>query len=249
MKKLRSGTGASYSSRLGAEVPVSGHASPFPLFRSCICQRRRGLRSATVSAFAGLCCGIGTAGLATRAVGSATTTRLTLRGTFRFAFLYGGGNFGGDLLDHRLRARAGNFDRSLLLRLRLMLWLRNGNRFVHTVDVVTEIIAIIPVVPLEAFLHLRLGGSDDPVVVFSVLQVILGHDPIAGALGIACESGILLCDVLGRTANLHVGTRAVVGPSQRVGALAVEVVSSSATAATAVVTPPTTLVLLSWPHR
>jgi len=84
-----------------------------------------------------------------------------------------------------------------------------------------------------------------------MLQVIFRHDAVASALGVASERGIFLGDMLGGAADLHIWAGAVIGPGERVLALAVEIVVSTAAAATAaiVVTPPTTLVLLSWPHR
>ncbi|KGD87756.1 hypothetical protein JL39_26360 [Rhizobium sp. YS-1r] len=48
---------------------------------------------------------------------------------------------------------------------------------------VTVLIAAI--VAMKAILHLRLSGGYDAVIMFCVLQVVLGHDPVAGALRIA----------------------------------------------------------------
>jgi hypothetical protein len=115
---------------------------------------------------------------------------------------------------------------------------------------VVAVLATIAVVALETFLHLRLSGRDDAVVVLGMLQVVFRHDTIARALRIACQSRILLGDVLSGTADFHIGAGAVIGPGKRVLAFAVEiVVSTTAATAATVVTPPTTLVLLSWPHR
>jgi hypothetical protein len=115
--------------------------------------------------------------------------------------------------------------------------------------IILAIIATIAVVALEALLHLRLGGCDDAVVVLGVLQIVFRHDTVAGTLRIARQRRILLGNMLGRATDLHVWAGAVIGPGQRVLALAVEIVSTAAATAAIVVTPPTTLVLLSWPHR
>jgi hypothetical protein len=115
---------------------------------------------------------------------------------------------------------------------------------------VVTVLAAIAVVALETLLHLRLGSRDDAVVVLGMLQVVFRHDAITCALRVACQSRILLGNVLSGTADFHIGAGAVIGPGKRVLAFAVEIVVSTAAAtATIVVTPPTTLVLLSWPHR
>ena len=77
-----------------------------------------------------------------------------------------------------------------------------------------------------------------------MLQIVLGHDAIAGTLRIACKVHVFLRHMLGGSADFHVGTGAVVGARQRVLAFAIAatvIVIASATSATA-------LVLLSWPH-
>jgi hypothetical protein len=123
--------------------------------------------------------------------------------------------------------------------------------FVIVLAIVAVVIAI-AVVALEAFLHLRLGGCDDAVIVLSVLQIVFRHDTIPGALRVARQVGVFFSDMLRRATDFDVRTRAVIGPGQGVLALAVEVAAAIAAAATTtivVITPPTTLVLLSWPHR
>jgi hypothetical protein len=129
---------------------------------------------------------------------------------------------------------------------------------IHIVAVAVRTFAIIvlaAVVALEAFLHLRLGAGDDTIVMFGVLEIVLGNHAIAGALGVAGELRVFFGDMLRSTANLHIGAGAVIGPGQRIAALAVEIVvivisTAAATAAVVIVTTPSTaLVLLSWPHR
>ncbi|MBP2484683.1 hypothetical protein ACVMIX_004910 [Rhizobium leguminosarum] len=130
---------------------------------------------------------------------------------------------------------------------------------IHIVAVAVRTFAIIvlaAVVALEAFLHLRLGAGDDTIVMFGVLEIVLGNHAIAGALGVAGELRVFFGDMLRSTANLHIGAGAVIGPGQRIAALAVEIVvivistAAAATAAVVIVTTPSTaLVLLSWPHR
>ncbi|MBA9032845.1 hypothetical protein HNR29_003400 [Rhizobium leguminosarum] len=129
---------------------------------------------------------------------------------------------------------------------------------IHIVAVAVHTFAIIvlaAVVALEAFLHLRLGACDDTIIVFGVLEIVLGNHAIAGALGVAGELRVFFGDMLRSTANLHIGAGAVIGPGQRIAALAVEIVvivisTAAATAAVVIVTTPSTaLVLLSWPHR
>jgi hypothetical protein len=117
------------------------------------------------------------------------------------------------------------------------------------------IVIILAVVALETFLHLRLRGGNDAVVMFGVLQIVFSYDAVAGALGITGELRIFFGDVLGSAADLHIGAGTVVGPGQRVPTLAVEIVviviSTAAIVIIVVVitTPSTALVLLSWPHR
>ncbi len=134
----------------------------------------------------------------------------------------------------------------------------------HRTDVVVVIVAVnlvtialllelAAIITLEAFLHLRLGSCDDTVIVFRVLQIVLGHDAIAGALGIPCECRVFFGYVLGRATDLNIGTGAVVGCGLAIAAFAVEIVIIISATATAVIvvatTPPAALVLLSWPHQ
>jgi hypothetical protein len=54
--------------------------------------------------------------------------------------------------------------------------------------------------------------------------------------------------VLGRAPDLHVRTRAVVGPRQGIATLAVVIVVVIVIIIVVVITPAAALVLLSWPH-
>jgi hypothetical protein len=108
---------------------------------------------------------------------------------------------------------------------------------------------------LEAVLHLGLRCSNDAVIVFRVLQVVFGHDAVACAMRIASKGRILFSDMLSGAADFYIRAGAVVGPAERIAALAIEIViptvaaAAIAATATAAATPPTALVLLSWPHK
>ncbi len=87
---------------------------------------------------------------------------------------------------------------------------------------------------------------------FGVLKIVLGHHAVAGALGVTGKLRVFLGNMLGSTANFYVGAGAVIGPGQRIAALAVEIVViviSTAAIVIVITTPSTALVLLSWPHR
>src|SRR5690606_19263435 len=94
-------------------------------------------------------------------------------------------------------------------------------------------VAVLEVVALHALLHLGLGCEDNAVVVLRMLQIVLGNDPVAGALGIAGKRRILLGNVLCRTADFHIWAGAVIGAGKGIAALAVEVVAAAVIAATA----------------
>src|SRR5690606_12933998 len=64
-------------------------------------------------------------------------------------------------------------------------------------------------------------GGDDAVVVLGVLEIVLRHHPVAGALRVAGERGVFLGHLLSRAANLHVRAVALVAAGQRIGAAAV----------------------------
>jgi hypothetical protein len=109
---------------------------------------------------------------------------------------------------------------------------------------------------LETVLHLCLRCSNDAVIVFRMLQVVFGHDTVACALRITSKRRVFFGDVLSGAADFYIRAGAVIGPAERVAALAIEIVVSTAAAAAAAIaaaaivaaTPPTALVLLSWPH-
>jgi hypothetical protein len=217
-----------------------------------------GLTFSTATRTARAAAGIATAGLA-----------LALRCSRAFVFHR---DFGGNTVDFRLRATSVNRFRLLHRRryrsgrllFALMLLMRRLNdddvvivtriHFVAVTVRVVTIIVILAVVTLEAFLHLRLSGGNDAVIVFGVLQVILSYDAVAGALGVTGELRIFFSYVLGSAADFHIWAGAIVGPGQRVPTLTVEiiivVISTAAIVIVVVIaTPSTALVLLSWPHR
>jgi hypothetical protein len=119
---------------------------------------------------------------------------------------------------------------------------------IHIVAIGTAIFAAI--VALEAFLHLGLSRSDDAVIMFSVLQIVLSDHAVAGTLRVARQSRVFFRYVLGCATDFNIGAGAVISPGERVAALAVEVVVVTATIVIVVAsTPPAALVLLSWPHQ
>jgi len=148
------------------------------------------------------------------------------------------------------------FRTALLMLVLVTRWLDDDNIvIVDGFDIVTIALRtfteFVAVVALEALLHLRLSGCNDAVIVFGVLQVVFSDNAIARTLRVARKLCVLFSDMLRGTTNLNVWAGAVVGPRQRVAALAVEIVVIviSAAAAVVVATPATALVLLSWPHR
>ncbi len=154
----------------------------------------------------------------------------------------------------------------LLLAARLLLLRRfvGNDRLLSIAQIVAVTVAIVHVVlvepvavlvvatilMLEAVLHLSLCRRDDAVVVFGMLQVVLGHNAVAGALRIASKRRVFFGDMLSRTADLNIRAGAVIGPAERIAALAVEIVTAAAATAAIVVTaaPSTAIFLLSWPH-
>lgn len=110
---------------------------------------------------------------------------------------------------------------------------------------VAILIVAATVLTLEPLLHLRLGGSNDAVIVLGVLKIVFRYHSVTGALGVASKIGIFLGDMLGRSADFDVRTGTVIGPAKRISALAVEVAAAAIVVAAA---PSTAFVLLSWPH-
>src|SRR5690606_38187011 len=68
--------------------------------------------------------------------------------------------------------------------------------------------------------HLRLGGRDDAVIVLGVLQVVLGHHAVAGALRVACKLRVFFRNLLRGAADLHIRTVALIVARQGVRPLA-----------------------------
>jgi hypothetical protein len=66
--------------------------------------------------------------------------------------------------------------------------------------------------------HLLLRGRDDAQIMLGELEITLGRDRVAAALRVTGELQIAICDVLGRTADLHIGSVRLVGARQRVRA-------------------------------
>ena len=65
---------------------------------------------------------------------------------------------------------------------------------------------------------------DQPELMFSVLEVILRRDRIAGRLGITGKLEVFLRHVIGRAADLHIGAVGFINPCQRVMIAAVVIV-------------------------
>src|SRR5437660_229923 len=81
--------------------------------------------------------------------------------------------------------------------------------------------------------HLRLllrlvGGGDDAEIMLGVLQIALRTHGIAGGLRVARQLQVLFCDVLGGTADFHVGPVRFVAPRQRIGPLAAGIAAAHA---------------------
>jgi hypothetical protein len=83
-------------------------------------------------------------------------------------------------------------------------------------------------------------SHDDAIVVLRMLEIVFRQNRITGRLGIPGERHVLLSNVSGRAAQLHIRTVALETPRQRVLAFALLIVLVIAAAASAV--------LLSLPH-
>jgi hypothetical protein len=153
-----------------------------------------------------------------------------------------------------LRARLANLRLSGLMRRAL-----HDHVLIIAIHIIVAVIVsvemftiiVIAIIALNALLHLRLGRCNDPIVMFCVLKIVFGHNAIAGALGITGKGHVFFSNMLRRAANFYIRARAVIAACQRISAFTIKiiVVAVAATAATAIATPPTALVLLSWPHR
>src|SRR5690606_12263047 len=108
------------------------------------------------------------------------------------------------------------------------------------VALVVAIVVVAGVAHLLLLRHLRQRGHDDAVVVLGVLEIVLGHHAVAGALRVTGERGVFLGNLLRGTADLHIRAVALVVAGKRVGALAVLVLVAAAASAHAPV--------LLWPH-
>jgi hypothetical protein len=62
--------------------------------------------------------------------------------------------------------------------------------------------------------ELLLRHRDQPEIMLGMLEIVLGRDRIAGGLGITRELKILLRDVIGRSANLHIRAVRFINPRQ-----------------------------------
>ncbi len=109
------------------------------------------------------------------------------------------------------------------------------------IEIVVEVVTILRDV-LDR--HLRLCGGNDAIVVFGVLEIVLRHHPVAGALRVTGECGVFFGDLLSRSADLHVRAVALVGAGQGIRPLAVVVVATAAIVVATAHAP----VLLLWPH-
>ena len=99
-----------------------------------------------------------------------------------------------------------------------------------------------------ALLHLLLAvGDNHAVVVFGVLEVVLGEDGIAGGLRIAGEGDVLGGDVGRRTPDFDVGAVRLEAARERVLPFAVVMMLAAVATAAAAATP--TAMLLTLPHR
>jgi len=81
---------------------------------------------------------------------------------------------------------------------------------------------------LLVLLLLRLGHRHDAEIVLGMLQVIFGHDPVAGGIGVTCQLQVLLVHMRGRTADFDLGTAGIEGP---IGVVATATASSAVPAA------------------
>jgi hypothetical protein len=66
-----------------------------------------------------------------------------------------------------------------------------------------------------------LSRCNDPEVVFSVLEIALGHNRVAGGLGVARELQVFLGHVMGCAPDLHIRPVGFIGPGKRIRPLAI----------------------------
>jgi hypothetical protein len=72
-----------------------------------------------------------------------------------------------------------------------------------------------------------LSRCNDPEVVFSVLEIALGHNRVAGGLGVARELQVFLGHVMGCAPDLHVWPVGFIGPGKRIRPLAITTTTTS----------------------
>ena len=127
--------------------------------------------------------------------------------------------------ERRLRAGAGRGRLALHIGLRRE---RSGIAFGGRSEAVGDAAEVFVVLDLDrlpfarrpAALGVRLGGlggGDEAEIVLGVLQVVLGRDRIAAGVGVARELQVLLGDVVGVAADLHVGPVRFIRTGQRIG--------------------------------
>jgi len=73
----------------------------------------------------------------------------------------------------------------------------------------------------------------DAVIMLRMLKIILGHDAVAAGIGVTGQLQILLIDMTGRAANLHLGSGRIKGA---IGIEAAAAIVAAAAAATAIAT-------------
>jgi hypothetical protein len=101
---------------------------------------------------------------------------------------------------------------------------------------------------IAALLSLLLAvGDDHAVIVFGVLEVVLGQDGIARGLRVASERDILASDVRGRAPDLYIRTIRLKAAREWVLPFAVVMIVAAITTAAAAATP--AAMLLTLPHR
>ncbi|CCB68116.1 membrane protein of unknown function [Hyphomicrobium sp. MC1] len=88
--------------------------------------------------------------------------------------------------------------------------------------------------------HLLAIAQDDAIIMLGVLEIVLSEHRIARRQRIARQADVLLGDMRGRTANLHVGPRTLEAAHQRILRFAVIII--------VVVSSATATVLLTLPH-
>ena len=99
-------------------------------------------------------------------------------------------------------------------------------------------------------LHLLFAiGKDDAIIVFGVLQIVLGQHWVAGGQCIPCQRHVFLSNLRRRAMDLLVGTVRLIGAHQRiVMMLPLTVLMAAIVVVVVIAATATTAVLLSLPH-